>query len=157
VVKPLQYSKACTELLKNGIRVGVITNDQGMQLVDTGFIRNADIPVLEVPNGCFCCNYNQLERSIQSLQDTTRPAVIFAESVGSCTDLVATVLKPMLQFRPDIKVVISVFTDVRILPVMVKGSRLFADVNYIYKKQVEEADVIIVNKTDLITSEHLKI
>jgi Ni2+-binding GTPase involved in maturation of urease and hydrogenase len=155
--KTTAIRQTCTMLLENGIKAGVITNDQGAMLVDTRFIREASIPVMEVPEGCFCCNYDQLEQRIQSLQETDRPEVIFAESVGSCTDLVATVIKPMLKFHQGVKIVFSVFADACLLPVLLKGSRLFTDnVNYIYKKQLEEADIIIVNKIDLVTSVQLE-
>jgi len=154
--KTTAIRQACTVLLENGIKAGVITNDQGAMLVDTGFIREGGIPVSEVPKGCFCCNYDQLELGIQSLRKTDQPEVIFAESVGSCTDLVATVIKPMLKFHQEFNIVFTVFADACLLPVLLKGSRLFTDnVNYIYKKQLEEADIIIVNKIDLATSVRL--
>jgi len=155
--KTTAIRETCTMMLENGIKTGVITNDQGEMLVDTQFIREASIPVREVPKGCFCCNYDELEQQIQALQETDQPEVIFAESVGSCTDLMATVIKPMLKFHQGIKIVLSVFADACLLPVLLKGSRLFTDnVNYIYKKQLEEADVIIVNKIDLVSSVQLE-
>jgi len=148
---------ACLELIDEGIRVGVVTNDQGNQLVDTEFIRGANITALEVPGGCFCCNYNELALRIQSLQQTNRSEVIFAESVGSCTDLVATVVKPMLQFHPQIEVVLSVFVDACILHKLIQGSPLFVQsVNYIYKKQLDEANVLVINKIDLLNASQME-
>jgi len=148
---------ACHELMDEGVRVGVITNDQGNQLVDTEFIRGGNVTAMEVPGGCFCCNYNELTRRIQSLQQTNQPEVIFAESVGSCTDLVATVVKPLLQFHPQTEVVLSVFTDACVLPQLIQGSRLFVQsVNYIYKKQLEEADVLVINKIDLLNTSQME-
>ncbi|MEP6949648.1 MAG: hypothetical protein ABI863_10260, partial [Ginsengibacter sp.] len=82
---------------------------------------------------------------------------IFAESVGSCTDIVATVLKPLLHFRPDAQVTVSIFADVRLLQMILNnGTNLFDEtVNYIYLKQLEEAGIIVINKIDLITKEEL--
>ena len=148
---------ACLELMNEGIQPAVITNDQGNELVDTQFIRCGKITAYEVPGGCFCCNYNELEQHIQSLQQTHQPEIIFAESVGSCTDLVATVIKPFLKFHPQIEVVLSVFADAGVLSALIQGSPLFAEsVNYIYKKQLEEADVLVINKIDLLTKQELK-
>lgn len=148
---------ACLELMDEGIQPAVITNDQGNELVDTEFIRSGEITAYEVPGGCFCCNYKGLDQHIQSLQQTHQPEIIFAESVGSCTDLVATVIKPFLKFHPQIEVVLSVFADAGVLSALIQGSPLFAEsVNYIYKKQLEEADVLVINKVDLLTAQELE-
>ncbi len=144
----------------NGEKIGVITNDQGTQQVDTQFFQSQDIASEEVADGCFCCNYADLEDRIQSLQLNEHPNTIFAESVGSCTDLAATVINPLLKFNPDqYHVVLSVFADIRLLVQFLQGNKsLFYDnVNYIYEKQLEEADIIVVNKIDLLTEHQLKL
>ena len=71
-------------MLRKGVRTGAITNDQGNKLVDGDFFKTQDLPSREVVNGCFCCNYNDLDDRIQSLVETDNTDVIFAESVGSC-------------------------------------------------------------------------
>jgi Ni2+-binding GTPase involved in maturation of urease and hydrogenase len=144
-------------LLQQGIKTGVITNDQGIKLVDGDFFKSLNVPNRQVVNGCFCCNYNDFEANIQSLIKANETEIIFAESVGSCTDIVATVLKPLLHLRPDAQVTVSTFADVRLLQMILKGSiDLFDEtVNYIYLKQLEEAGVIVINKIDLINKEHL--
>lgn len=156
--KTTAIQHAAQFLQKQGSRVGVITNDQGTQQVDTHFIRNSQIPSAEVANGCFCCRYEDLEKSIASLMETAQPEVVFAESVGSCTDLAATVINPLLRFHPgEYDVVLSVFADIRLLIAFLQNNKriFFDNVNYIYQKQLEEADIIVVNKTDLLTAEQL--
>ena len=155
--KTTAIQKASTILLERGKNVGVITNDQGDQLVDHRFINSFGIPSLEVINGCFCCRFDQFKERVDTLSETNATEIIFAESVGSCTDLVATVVKPLLQLQRELEVIVSVFVDARVLPTVIRGSRLFADsVNYIYRKQVEEADVLVVNKIDLVEDKSLK-
>ncbi len=155
--KTTAIQQACNLLLKKGTKVCVITNDQGTQLVDTEFIRSFNIPTLEVTDGCFCCNYDKLDCSIATLMQTHHPEIILAESVGSCTDLVATVVKPLSKFHPEIEISVSVFADARVLPLLIKGSRLFVDsVNYIYRKQLEEADLLVVNKVDIPDANQLE-
>lgn len=155
--KTTAIQQACTMLMRKGESVGVITNDQGQQLVDSGFIAGFNIPVEEVVNGCFCCNYSDFEKRMATLQQAHQPSVIFAESVGSCTDLAATVANPLKQFHPHIKTVITVFADAAVLPALLNGSRiLHQQVSYIYKKQLDEADVLVINKTDLLNAEQLE-
>ena len=77
-------------LMRTGKKVAIITNDQGDQQVDSAYVRSMDIPVKEVANGCFCCNYQQLDNHIEELKENN-PDIIFAESVGTCTDLIATI------------------------------------------------------------------
>lgn len=153
--KTTAIQTACKTLMAEDMRVGVITNDQGIKLVDTGFFESHAVPNRQVINGCFCCNYNALDENIQSLIQTNDPDVIFAESVGSCTDIVATVMKPLLQFRKDVTVTVSTFADIQLLYMLfVEKKHLFNDeVQYIYQKQLEEAEIIIVSKIDLVNEE----
>src|ERR1700754_3517027 len=138
--KTTAIRQACLELVQHGIPVAVITNDQGEQLVDSEYIKHVGIPVLEVTNSCFCCNYPKLEENIQTLVEHFHPEIIFAESVGSCADLVATITRPLGKFHPEIPVVLSVFADASLLWSLMNGDSCFLDdsVQYIYKKQLEE-------------------
>jgi Ni2+-binding GTPase involved in maturation of urease and hydrogenase len=144
-------------LLSENKKVTVITNDQGEQQVDSAFVKSFGIPALEVSNGCFCCNYQQLDTHLQALSESDQPDIIFAESVGSCTDLIATVVKPLAKFKPHLDVVITIFADAVLLNRMIEGKALFQNdsVRYIYRKQLEEADVLILNKSDLISRSEL--
>jgi G3E family GTPase len=153
--KTTAIQTACKVLMAEGLKAGVITNDQGIKLVDTGYFESNEIPNRQVINGCFCCNYNSLDENIQSLIQANNPDIIFAESVGSCTDIVATVMKPLLQFKKNITVTVSTFADARLVHMLfIENRQLFNDeVKYIYTKQLEEAETIVVSKIDLITKE----
>src|ERR1700744_3519776 len=133
--KTTAIGQAVQYLLKDGRKVGVITNDQGVQQVDTRFIMGQRIPSGEVANGCFCCPYNELEKNLESLQQLEQTEFIFAESVGTCTDLAATVVNPLLSFNPGrYEIVLSIFADVRLLVKFLGGGRsVFYDtVEYIF-------------------------
>ncbi|MEI7526627.1 MAG: GTP-binding protein [Mariniphaga sp.] len=153
--KTTAIATACKILAEKGITSSVITNDQGECLVDSMVMKEADIPYAEVTGGCFCCNYNQLDSQIDILQKDYNPSSIFAEFVGSCTDLIATVLKPLLQYREsDVEqVTFSSFVDAQLLLMHLQGKTLpFNDeTNYIWEKQIEEAEILIVNKIDLLS------
>ncbi len=148
------------ELDAQGVKVGLITNDQGAGLVDTALGKSNQFPVEEIAGGCFCCRFDSLIDAAANLSEATRPDVFLAEPVGSCTDLVATVNLPLQQIYGDDFVVspLSVLIDpVRALRVLglEEGKRLSPNVCYIYEKQLEEAEIIAINKVDLLDSERL--
>ncbi|MEQ9377161.1 MAG: GTP-binding protein [Imperialibacter sp.] len=157
--KTTAIAVACQHLKQQGLKVGVITNDQGQYLVDSEFLEAEGISSAQVTGGCFCCNYDQLDEQIQLMKAAASPDIIFAESVGSCTDLVATVLKPLLKFRQGEMemLTLSCFVDARMLLMHVEGKRLpfSKDTSYIWEKQIEEASLIVVNKIDLISAADL--
>lgn len=138
-----------------GLRVGLITNDQGAGLVDSAIGRSNRFPVEEIPGGCFCCRFNSLVEAAKNLTEASRPDALLAEPVGSCTDLVATVSLPLRQIYGDDYAVapLSVLVDpVRAAQVLGlrEGRKFSENVLYIYRKQLEEADFIVVNKADLL-------
>jgi G3E family GTPase len=145
-------------LSNQGARVGLITNDQGSHLVDTTMLTASGFAVQEIPGGCFCCRFNSLVDAAKRLTAEARPDVFIAEPVGSCTDLVATVTYPLRQlYGSDYSIApLSVLVDpIRALRVLgLQSGPKFSDkVLYIYRKQLEEADFIVVNKRDLLTAE----
>jgi G3E family GTPase len=72
----------------------LITNDQAPGLVDTGIFKQAGWTVGEIAGGCFCCKFDDLVRTANSLIEAANPDIVMGEPVGSCTDLSATVLQP---------------------------------------------------------------
>jgi len=150
---------AARYLMQQGKKVGVVTNDQGKYLVDTNFLASSDIPTVEVTHGCFCCNYEDLEAKLLELDASEKPDVVFAESVGSCGDLVATVIKPLLELEGSKTPPTSftVFTDSRLLLAHLQGFELpFSEnVIYIFEKQIEEAGLVVLNKADLLQDDEI--
>src|SRR6516162_9683110 len=142
--------------LDRGQKVGLVTNDQAQDLVDTTSLRAQGFPVEEVPGACFCCRFNDLVGKVEALETRQRPDVILAEPVGSCTDLVATVVQPLKDLYGD-------RFEVAPYPVLFKPSHglriLKSEANsgfspkaaYIFRKQLEEADAIVLNRVDEMT------
>ncbi len=146
---------AGSHLAGSGKRVGLIMNDQSHALVDTALVRSRAFPVEEIAGGCFCCRFNSLTDAAARLTAESRPDVFLAEPVGSCTDLAATVALPLRQLYADRYRVaaLSVLVDPdRALRVLgVEPGRAFSPkVEYIYGKQLEEADVLVINKIDRV-------
>src|SRR5262249_54413366 len=154
-------SRLAQHLCDEGLRVGLITNDQGNQLVDTAMLASRGFAVEEIAGGCFCCRFNSLLEAARKLSAATRPDVFLAEPVGSCTDLVATVSYPLRRIYGDQFTIapLSVLVDpIRALRVfgLADGGDFSDKVRYIYRKQLEEADLIVINKSDLLTPTQLE-
>ncbi len=153
--KTTAVGRLARHLSAQGRRVGLITNDQGRNLVDTAMLRSQGFATEEIPGGCFCCRFNSLVEAAQKLTHETRPEVFIAEPVGSCTDLAATVTYPLRRMYGDQFLVapVSVLVDpIRALRVFgVEGGGSFSPkVLYIYRKQIEEADLVVISKCDLV-------
>jgi G3E family GTPase len=139
-----------------GKRVGLITNDQASHLVDTGTLRVRGFRVEEVAGACFCCKFDELAQCAERIREEERPDVVMGEPVGSCTDLAATVVQPLRKLYGDRYSVApySVLVDpTRARQIVLeRGFGGFSSkIAYIFLKQLEEADLIAVNKVDLLT------
>lgn len=147
---------AAAKLMESrGERVSLVTNDQGADLVDTQLAKAAGIGVGEVTGGCFCCRFDDLAAVVARLTEQVNPTVVIAEAVGSCTDLQSTVVRPLRTLYGD---------QLRTAPLTValdptRHAAMTAlsaqpgpesDLAYLYRHQLDEADIIAVNKADLL-------
>lgn len=154
--KSTAIAKLASYLDERGYRIGLITNDQGRELVDTLNLRQKGFEVEEIPGGCFCCRFNSLVEAADNLSREQTPDLFIAEPVGSCTDLVASVSYPLRRIYGDRFTIapLNVLVDPRraaaILGVR-PGKTFSPKVVYIYLKQMEEADQIVINKIDLLS------
>ncbi len=141
-----------------GQKVGLVTNDQAAGLVDTHSLRAQGFPVEEIAGACFCCRFDDLVGKVGALEANRRPDIILAEPVGSCTDLVATVVQPLKDLygqRFEVAPYAVLFKPSHGLRIL-RGQ---ADAGfspkaaYIFRKQLEEADAIVVNRIDELTGD----
>lgn len=153
--KTTAIGRLAQQLTGQGLRVGLITNDQGRNLVDTAMLRSQGFATEEIPGGCFCCRFDSLVEALQKLAAGLRPQVFVAEPVGSCTDLVATVTYPLRRLYGDeyavapVSVLLDPIRAERVLG-LTKGGSFSEKVLYIYHKQIEEADLVVIGKCDLV-------
>jgi hypothetical protein len=143
---------AAARLLQGrGVKAAALLNDQGYELVDTHFIEANDISAGQVSGGCFCCRLSDLVHSAEQLRDH-KPDIIFAEAVGSCTDISATVLQP-LKLEHSAQFRVAPYT-VLVDP---ERARRWLDPNldpelaFLFYKQIEEADLVCFSKIDRFT------
>lgn len=155
--KTTTISRLAAAYQQQGLKVGIVTNDQATDLVDTHTLRSQGFQVGEVAGACFCCNFNELTETVSRLESQQRPDVILAEPVGSCTDLVATVIQPLYRLYRE-RFAVAPY-GVILKPS--HGRRILGgdprqgfspQAAYIFKKQLEEADFILLNRIDELTA-----
>jgi G3E family GTPase len=142
-----------TSILKErGKKVGLITNDQAPDLVDTSLLGQIGINVAEVSGSCFCCDFKAFRKAMEKVSSIDKPDIIISEPVGSCTDLSATLINPVKDMmKTEISVSpLTVLADPgRIKSILDGTADLHPSAAYIIKKQLEESDIILITKTDL--------
>src|SRR6201999_3038596 len=94
---------------------------------------------------CFCCRLSELLSAVDELR-RLQPDVIFLEPVGSCTDLDATVIRPLLAESAGTY-------QIAPMTVLIDPER-FANQNdpslrFLFEKQLAEADLAVFSKSDL--------
>jgi len=156
--KTTTISRLARHYAAQGKNIGIVTNDQTSDLVDTHSLRSQGFDVGEVAGSCFCCDFDALTSTVESLGEGSFPEVILAEPVGSCTDLVATVIRPLTEVYGvplDIApygVILKPSHGLRILRGDSKGG-FSPKANYIFRKQIEEADFVVINRIDELPAE----
>lgn len=144
-------------LLQDGLNVGLVTNDHAEEMVDAALVRQFGIPVAEVAGGCFGCELNDLLDATERVL-TQEPDVLIAEPVASCADTVATVIQPLRQFYGNLFRFspFSVLIDpMRLYEMLLeqRPSEFAQSFAPLFHRQLEEADILVLNKVDKISTE----
>ena len=151
--KTTTLARLARHYMERGQKVGIVTNDQAEGLVDTTSLRAQGFPVEEVAGACFCCRFDDLVGRVGQLESDNRPDMILAEPVGSCTDLVATVAQPLKDLygaRFQVAPYAVLFKPSHGFKILAgqTGAGFSPKAAYIFHKQLEEADAIVINRLD---------
>ena len=133
--------KAARILQAGGVRVAAILNDQGDDLVDTELARRSGVAAGQVAGGCFCCRFPGLLDALERVS-AQHPEIVFAEAVGSCTDIVNTTIRPLLR---------NYTAQYRIAPLTVLAHEVPEDgeLRFLFDLQVAEADIVVDRDVDV--------
>lgn len=125
-------------------RMAVLVNDFGAINVDAGLIADHDGKTMRLTNGCVCCSLADgfLDTLMRVLAEPFDHIVIEASGVGDpWTIAEIALIEPSLRLGAVI-----VLADVERLPGQLRDARIGDTV----RRQIEGADILILNKIDLV-------
>ncbi len=136
----------------NGKRLAILVNEFGELPIDADLIEAQDDDIISLTGGCVCCSYGNdlIMAMIDMAKMDPRPDHIILESSGvALPGAIASSLSLLNDFSID---AIIVLTDAETV-------RERADDRYMgdtITRQLADADMVLINKTDLVTDEHIK-
>lgn len=133
-------------------RVAVLVNEFGELGIDGALIRlKGGIDVVEIPGGCICCSQKQgLEESIRRIACKLSPELLLIEpsGVAELSELLKVLAEPSLSGVIRLDAVITVIDAETFLEFSEpEAFGLF------FIDQVQNADLILANRADLVTPE----
>ncbi|CAN7359025.1 GTP-binding protein [Pararhizobium sp. LjRoot255] len=136
----------------HGRKYAVIVNEFGEIGIDNDLIVESDEEIYEMNNGCVCCTVRgDLIRVVEGLM--RRPGrfdAIIVETTGLADPVPVAqtfFMDDDVRAKTELDAVVAL-VDAKHLPLRLKDSREAED-------QIAFADVVLLNKTDLVTSEEL--
>ncbi|MBS4190884.1 GTP-binding protein [Bacillus sp. FJAT-49705] len=134
---------------KQNRNVAVMMNELGKVSIDSDAV-DEDVPLKELLDGCICCSIqDKLEAQLQGLIMNEKPEVIYIEATGAAhpIEVLDAVLSPLFADKLNVKGIISVVDGNRWL----NRKTLSPQVQQLLIEQVRHADLILLNKTDILT------
>jgi G3E family GTPase len=129
-------------------RVAVLMNEFGEMAIDSRVIEGTNVRIVELAGGCVCCSLTgEFEAAVREILDSIRPDVILVEATGVAESdaLVLEVEDNLPEVRLD--------SVVCIVDAYLSSRHPY--VGYAARTQLQSADIILVNKIDLITSQEV--
>ncbi|MDF2937423.1 MAG: hypothetical protein K0Q90_2796 [Paenibacillaceae bacterium] len=146
------------ETRSRGLKPGILMNELGKMDVDGEIVGEASqASVAKLLDGCVCCSKkSELSGSIQELL-RQKPDVLFVELTGVANpeEVVDALTEPALLGRVLLKQIVTLLDAEYTL----EYNSIFAsdkDLVRTLRRQMEVADLIVVNKTDLVDAHILQ-
>lgn len=135
-------------LAKPDRKIAIIMNEFGEIGIDGIIIKGNNIEIKELEGGCVCCSLiGEFEEAINEILEKIKPDTIVVETTGLAEPdaLIFDIQEALPQIRLD--GVIGVID--------LEGMIRFPQVGRTLKIQIENADLLILNKVDLVSEEQL--
>ena len=133
-------------------KMAVIVNEFGDVGIDGAILEGRDLDMIELTSGCLCCTLKgSLINAIEELNDKEDidVCVIEATGVAEPEEMIETFTDETMRGRYEMGPMVTVID----IP---KFTRLREMLGPFYEAQVQNADVLILNKVDLATAADLE-
>lgn len=141
------------ECYEKGLKPAVLMNELGSTDTDGNIINERNNEILEkLLDGCICCSKkNEVLKCIEKLL-LQKPDVLLIELTGVANpeEVVDSITEPQLIDRLAVEKIITVLDAENILEYnsILESDRNIVETN---RRQIEVADLLIINKVDLVT------
>ncbi len=136
----------------HGVRAAVLVNDFGAINIDAKLVVGVEGETVDLANGCICCTIRSdlIAACLQILDRPDPPEVLIVETSGVSDpkEVLLTFDDPALQALMAIECLIAV-VDAELFPSLLEG-----DMRDLAIGQVHAADVVALNKIDLVDARH---
>jgi G3E family GTPase len=129
-------------------KLAILINEFGEIGIDSQVIEGKNIRLAELGGGCVCCSLlGEFEAAVAEILDTVRPERIIVETTGVAEPdaLMFDIQESLPRLRLDGVVTVADADAMLRYPRLGHTSRV----------QIEAADIILLNKADLVTAEQL--
>ncbi|MGO8926567.1 MAG: GTP-binding protein [Limisphaerales bacterium] len=150
-------SRLARWLVKRRHRVAILIEDPPYGLAEISPIQTGSLWVEDVPGCCASCRLDFLDEALRNLNRRQWPDTLIVAPVESCADLGARVVRPLLSIYPSgiqfsaLSVLVDPFNTLYALG-LEPGRGFGPEVRGILRKQMEEAEIIAINKCDVLPS-----
>jgi G3E family GTPase len=129
-------------------KIAILMNEFGEIAIDSRIIEGRSVRIAELGGGCVCCSLlGEFEAAVDEVINTVQPDLIVVETTGVAEPdaLVFSIQEELPQVRLDGVITIA---DA---DAMVRYPQL----GHTTRMQIEAADIILLNKEDLVSPEQL--
>ncbi len=137
----------------HGLKIAVLVNDFGAINIDTQLVVGVEGETVNLSNGCICCTIrgDLVRATLDLLQRADPPQYIIIEASGVSDPVAVALTFRVPEFFPLVKLdaVITVIDAEQFLTLEGEDRVLGLD-------QVGFADIVVINKTDLVTEIYLE-
>ena len=130
-------------------KLAIVMNEFGSVDIDAKIIRGRNVDIAELKGGCVCCSISgEFELAVKEIIAKVKPEHIVVETTGVVDpeSLIYDVLENMPFLKLD-SVVCIVDCD---------ALARYPEIGQTARIQIEMADILLLNKTDLVTTQQLE-